>query len=158
MQHHMNYQKAIFRSFAVEVKRISMQFPPDLIAQIEKARKERGRNKMNEHRRELRGEILMSTIRRRNKAPPSHILEKMSPLRRHLDQVARSNVSEVGYVGWAKRKLGYKLRDPDAWKMEIGKDEDQPRLNAMEEEIRKENERRRTERDQHREPGQDPTP
>lgn len=72
----------------------------------------------------------------------------MSPLRRHYDWVSRRSVSEVGYVGWVKRKLGWKLRDPNAWKVEIGKDEDQPRLNALENEIRKENERRRREDEQ----------
>ena len=29
-------------------------------------------------------------------------------------------VSEVGYIGMLKRKLGIKLRDPEAWKREHG--------------------------------------
>jgi len=30
------------------------------------------------------------------------------------------SVSEVGYIGMLKRKLGIKLKDPDAWKREHG--------------------------------------
>ena len=130
-----------------------MPFPPELVEQIERARKDKTRNKQHEFRRELRGEVVNKTIQRRNKQPPGHIYEKMSPLRRHWDEVSRSSVSEVGYVGWVKRKLGFKLRDPDAWKVEVGKDVDQPRLNALEMEIRKENERRRKEHDEHPELG-----
>ena len=120
-----------------------MQFPPELVEQIERARKEKTWNKQHEFQREMRGEVVNKTVRRRNKQPPGHIYDQMSPQRRHWDQVSRSSVSEVGYVGWVKRKLGFRLRDPDAWKVEIGKDEDQPRLDAAELEIRKENIRRR---------------
>ena len=30
------------------------------------------------------------------------------------------SVSEVGYIGMLKRKLGVRLKDPDAWKREHG--------------------------------------
>jgi len=30
------------------------------------------------------------------------------------------SVSEVGYIGMLKRKLGIKLKNPDAWKRENG--------------------------------------
>lgn len=46
------------------------------------------------------------TIRCRNKGPPPHILTCMGREERHLDKVARSSVSEVGYVGMVKWRLG----------------------------------------------------
>ena len=143
MDWHTRHARQLFRTFLAEIARTRTPFPSALAAQIAAARAERGRNKRHEFLRELRGEVLPRTLRRARSAPPPHVLAKMGPRRRHLDAVARSNVSEVGYVGWAKRQLGYKLRDPDAWKVEIGKDEDQPRLDALEEDIRKENKRRR---------------
>lgn len=104
--------------------------------------------------------MLRCTVERANKGPPAHILARMSPLRRHWDRVSRSNVSEVGYVGLVKRKLGWKLKNPHAWKVEIGKDEDQPHLDTLEEEVRKENLKRR-QRNEGRSPppmsAQDPT-
>ena len=56
-------------------------------------------------------------------------------------------MSEVGYVGMAKKRLGWKLRNPDAWKIENGKEENREYLDAMAVEIRQENERRLKEAD-----------
>ncbi|THH28267.1 hypothetical protein EUX98_g5923 [Antrodiella citrinella] len=126
-------------------QRQSLPYPPEMLAQIKQARREKIANKTREYQREARGEILRRTIRRANKGPPAHVLAKMTPLQKHLDKVSRSSVSEVGYVGWAKRKLGWKLRNPDAWKVEIGKEENQEYLARMAGEIRQENERRRRE-------------
>jgi hypothetical protein len=66
----------------------------------------------------------------------------MTEEEKRLDKFAR-HVSEVGVVSMAKKKLGYKLRDPDAWKREMGRLEDKERLDRMVEEVRSENERRR---------------
>ncbi|KIP06722.1 hypothetical protein PHLGIDRAFT_128138 [Phlebiopsis gigantea 11061_1 CR5-6] len=145
LHYHGQHAKHLFRAFLLDIRRSRTTYPPALAAQIAAARAERVRNKRREFQRELRGEVLASTLRRARRAPPPHVLEKMGPRRRRWDAVARSSVSEVGYVGWVKRQLGFKLRDPDAWKVEIGRDEDQPRLDAMEDEIRRENERRRVE-------------
>jgi len=66
----------------------------------------------------------------------------MTAEERRIDKLAR-HVSEVGSVAMAKRKLGYKLKDPNAWKKEMGSPEDKERLDRMAKEIRLENERRR---------------
>jgi DNA modification methylase len=66
----------------------------------------------------------------------------MTAEERRMDKVVRS-VSEVGYVGMVKRKLGWKLKDPEAWKKEDGSPEDKSRLDRMLEELRAENEKRR---------------
>jgi hypothetical protein len=68
----------------------------------------------------------------------------MTPEQKHMDRVSRS-VGEVGYVGQVKRRLGFRLRNPEAWKVEIGKEEDKERLDAMLCSVEKENERRRRE-------------
>ena len=114
-----------------------------MLRQIKAARQEKVRNKTNEYNRESRGEVTNRTIYRRQQGPPAHILAKMTPEERHLDRVSRSSVSEVGYVGMVKRKLGWKLRNPEAWKAEDGKEEDWPLLDAMEEEIRQKNREKR---------------
>jgi hypothetical protein len=116
-----------------------------MIAQVKEARREKVRNKTRERLRELRGEVLPATIRRANRDPTPHVLSRMSPLRRYYDRVARSTRSEVGYVGWVKRKLGFKLKEPNPWQAEDGKDEDQPRFMKAERQIRMENSRRRKE-------------
>jgi hypothetical protein len=113
-----------------------------MLAAIKQARRDKILNKTRQLERERRGEILPSTIRRRNKGPPAHILSMMTPKAKRVDKLAR-NVSEVGSVAWAKRKLGHKLRDPAAWKREIGRPEDKERLDKMEVEVRLENEKRR---------------
>lgn len=124
-----------------------MPYPPELLEQIKQARREKVANKTRELQREARGEILPRTIFRRRAGPPAHVLAKMTPMQKHLDQVSRSNVSEVGYVGWAKRKLGWKLRNPDAWKLEGGPEESKERLDKMTEEVMQENDRRMREAD-----------
>jgi hypothetical protein len=59
-----------------------------------------------------------------------------------MDKVSRS-VSEVGYVGMIKRRLGWKLKNPEAWKAEIGSPENKQDLDQASEAIRQENLRRR---------------
>jgi hypothetical protein len=66
----------------------------------------------------------------------------MTKEERRQDKVVRS-VSEVGYVAQVKRRLGFKMRDPEAWKKEIGNVEDKERLDQTMREIRAENARRR---------------
>lgn len=136
-------QASIIATYARDFERRNKPFPPELLAQVAAARRNKAENKKREAERERRGEVIRRTILRANKTPPPHIIARMTPLQRHYDAVSRSNVSEVGYVGWVKRKLGWKLRDPNAWKVELGKDEDQPRLDEEERNIRELNERRR---------------
>lgn len=79
------------------------------------ARREKVRNKTSERERERRGEVLQSTLRRRRKGPPAHVLDRMSEEERKRDKVLRG-VSEVGYVGMLKSKAGRKMRDPGMWR------------------------------------------
>lgn len=118
---------------------------PDWLKQaVKEARKELIANKTRELERERRGEILPRTIKRRRKGPPAHILAKMTAEEKEMDRVVR-NVSEVGYVAMMKRKMGMKMRDPDAWRVEVGctGGEEGRRLKKLVKDVRTENERRR---------------
>ncbi|KAF8627559.1 hypothetical protein AX15_004365 [Amanita polypyramis BW_CC] len=125
-------------------QREQMPIPESLKRVVWKARVERVANKTREVERERRGEILPRTIRRRIKGPPAHVLAEMTPEQKEADKVVRS-VSEVGYVAMMKRRLGVKVRDPEAWRREIGEvsGEEGKRMRRMVDEVRKENERRR---------------
>ncbi|KAF8325356.1 hypothetical protein F5887DRAFT_926193, partial [Amanita rubescens] len=107
---------------------------PDWLKQaVRKARTERIANKTRELERERRGEILPRTIKRRRKGPPAHILAKMTAEEKEMDRVVRH------------RKMGMKMRDPDAWRVEVGctRGEEGRRLKKLVEDVRTENERRR---------------
>ena len=67
---------------------------------------------------------------------------EMTEEEKRLDRIARSSVSKVGYVGYAKMKLGWKMkRDP--FKAEDGPNRSQRRLTEAEKKIMEENKRRR---------------
>lgn len=121
--------------------RAALSYPPDMLETIKAARREKIANKTRELERERRGVVLRRTILRRRQGPPAHVLATMSEKQKHMDKVSRS-VSEVGYVAEVKRALGFKFRNPDAWKAEIGQPEDMERLDKMLEEICAENDRR----------------
>lgn len=116
-------------------------YPPEMLESIKQARREKIANKTRELARERRGEILQRTKLRQNKGPPPHVLAKMTPAQRKMDKIVR-NVSEVGYVAQVKRKLGFKLRDPDAWKKENGSLENKETLDRITRDIINENMRR----------------
>lgn len=122
--------------------RQELPYPPEMLEAIKQARREKVANKTKELQREARGEVLRRTVLRSRKGPPAHVLATMTSRQKYLDKISRSNVSEVGYVGMVKRKLGWKLRDPEAWKVENGKEEHRKELDAMSAEIRKENDRK----------------
>lgn len=116
---------------------------PELIEMVQAARRYKWENKRRERQREERGEVLPITLRRARKRPPSHILVQMTDEQKRLDTISRSSVSEVGYIGHVKKKLGWKLRNPNAWKAENGRRENAEALDKMDAYIREENERRR---------------
>lgn len=58
-------------------------------------------------------------LKRRRSRPPSLIRYKMTDKEKMTWWVSKC-VSEVGYIGMLKRKLGMKLKNPDAWKREHG--------------------------------------
>lgn len=131
------------KTYKLDEARQHLPYPPKMLEAIKQARWDRVQNKTRELERERHGEVLPRTIRRRNKGPPASVLAKMSVEERRLDKVAR-NVSEVGYVAAVKRRLGHKLRDPEAWKKEAGLPGDKARLNELLRGLKAENERRRT--------------
>ncbi|TFK39489.1 hypothetical protein BDQ12DRAFT_57975 [Crucibulum laeve] len=108
-------------SFDRDLARANTPYPPEMLAAIAAAKREKIVNKTRERERERRGEILRSTLRRKRQGPPAHILTKMTPEERAMDNVVRT-VSEGGYVGQVKRRMGMKLREPDAWKKEVSYD------------------------------------
>ena len=139
-----NTRRKIFETFKRDTERSLMTYSPEMLAAIKRARHEKVVNKTGERERERRGEVLRQTIRRRNKGPPAHVLARMTPEEKHMDKVVRS-VSEVGYVGQVKRRLGFRLRDPEGWKVEMGRRGDKERLDEMAGMVERENERRRKE-------------
>lgn len=139
----VNQAQDIQAALARDEERAKLPFPPALVEQIKAARREKVANKTRELQRERAGLVIKRTILRRAAGPPAHILAKMTEAQKHLDRVSRS-VSEVGYVAMAKRKLGWKLRDPEAWKVEMGKSENMAKLEREEMALLAENERRRS--------------
>ena len=137
--------REIDETFRRDQERANQPFPPELLEQIIEARRTKIRNKTCEKERERRGEILKSTLRRQRKGPPAHILAKMSPERRRMDKIARS-LSEVGYVALVKRRLGMRLKDPDAG-LELGEEKNRPLLTRAASMLNKEN-RKRAEEEQ----------
>ena len=110
---------------------------------MKEARREKIRNKTRERERERHGEVFKAVLERQAKGPPAHVLARMSPEQRRLDKVVRS-VSEVGYVAMVKKKLGFRLKDDEMWRvLEEGEENRRQELDAMEEQIAKENEKRR---------------
>ncbi|KAK7677705.1 hypothetical protein QCA50_019257 [Cerrena zonata] len=134
--------KTINRTFEADDKRSRLPYPSEMLEQIKAARRERNANKMREYLRERRGEVLKKTLRRARKGPPAHVLNVMTEEEKHLDRVSRST-SEVGYVAQAKIKLGWKLKDPEKWRLEGGKQENLDWIIGIERRVEAANLRRR---------------
>lgn len=130
----------IEKSMALERERIRQSFSPELMERIFEARREKVRNKSHEREREHRGEETKSSLRRKRKGPPAHILAKMTAEQRKMDEISRS-LSEAGYVGLVKKRLGFKLKDPEH-PLELGKKKNRPLLDEATSLIRAENRRR----------------
>lgn len=139
-------QNEIQKTFTLDEERAKTPATPELIAQVQEARREKFRNKLRESERERRGEVLNRTLKRKIKGPPAHVLAKMTEDQKMMDKVSRS-VSEVGYVASVKKKLGFKLRNPTLWERELGPREHWGKLTEMERQIQVENLRRRRESD-----------
>ncbi|KAL1950426.1 hypothetical protein VTO73DRAFT_5550 [Trametes versicolor] len=134
----------IKRSFDQGRRRSRMPFPLALLEQIKSARRARIENKTRERERERRGEMTNRLLKQMRGRPPAHRLALMSLRQRRMDAIARG-VSEVGYVGQVKRALGFKLRNPDAWKAEMGRPENREMLDRLAKEVEEENARREAE-------------
>jgi hypothetical protein len=129
-------------TFIRDIRRLRTPYPPALLKAIAQARRNRANNKRHEREREKRGEVLTATIKRRNKGPPAHVLEMMTEEERWMDRMARRSVSEVGIVGSVKRRLGWRLREPDKANLEDGLPAERERLDRIADEINEENLRR----------------
>ncbi|KAI0074123.1 hypothetical protein K474DRAFT_1602040 [Panus rudis PR-1116 ss-1] len=110
----------IQRTFqAAEIRR-SQPFPQAMIDQVERAKYIRLRNHAIERIREIRGEVTNKTLKRRRQRPPTWVEEMMTPKQRKMDVVSRQSVSQVGYMGMVKQKLGHNVKKvPDGEKGEM---------------------------------------
>ncbi|KAI0330483.1 hypothetical protein GY45DRAFT_1250812 [Cubamyces sp. BRFM 1775] len=135
--------KEISKGFQLEKIRTATPYPPELLEQIRAARREKIANKTRERERERRGEMTKRLLRQMRQRPPAHRLAQMSAKARRMDIIARG-ASEVGYVAKVKRALGHKLRDPNAWQVELGQLENREMLDRLAKEIEEENARRRS--------------
>ncbi|CAL1712700.1 unnamed protein product [Somion occarium] len=142
MGHIQERLDTIQKYFVDDDKRRKLPYPPTMLEQIKQARREKNVNKLREYTRERRGEVLKRTIRRARRGPPAHVLCLMSEEEKRLDRISRST-SEVGYVAQAKMKLGWKMKDPERWKLEGGKEENLEWVRRLETKVREANERKR---------------
>jgi hypothetical protein len=122
------------RSFALDEQRATTPFPPELLAQIKEARREKIRNKTKERQRQLHGEVLPATRKRRAKGLPSHLLSTMSQKTKAKSTIVRE-ISRGGYSGWVKT---------GEWgENELGPESKRAELDSLAEKVRVENENRR---------------
>ena len=124
--------------FDRDTARARRPFPPELIKQVEEARKEKTRNKQREKERERRGEVTKSMLKRRNLGYPAAVMNSWGDKKKKEMLVVRRSISEVGYVGILKRKMGWRTRpEEDALEGEV-----KDRVERMEQEIREEAKKR----------------
>ena len=123
-------------AFDRDTARAARPTPPELLAQLKAARREKVANKTRERERQMRGEVLTATRRQSRLGFPAHVLARWDPKLRKAKLIARRSVGEVGYVGQVKRALGYKI-PPDA--DEVTREN----LDRQDEELRRSNRSRR---------------
>jgi hypothetical protein len=129
--------------FMADDARALSPIPREVVRQVIEARRERHRNRTRELERERRGDMTTRAIQRKAKGLPAHILAAMSPASRRREGITRS-LSEVGYVGMTKARLGKGLRDEARWRIfEEGEVGLRPRLAQEASVIEAENQRRR---------------
>jgi hypothetical protein len=126
-------------AFERDTARAARSTPPDLLAQLKAARREKVANKTRERERQMRGEVLSATRRQSRLGFPAHVLARWDPEVRKAKLIARRSVGEVGYVGQVKRALGYRI-PPDADGVDGLARE---KLDRQDEELRRSNRSRR---------------
>ena len=123
-----------------DAARAARPAPPELLAQLKAARREKVANKTRERERQMRGEVLSATRRQSRVGFPAHALARWDPEARKANLLARRSAGVVGYVGQVKRALGHRIPPGDD-----GLDESARRkLDRLVEEIRRINESRRS--------------
>jgi hypothetical protein len=129
--------------FAADERRAKTQFPPELLRQVLAARREKIANKTRELERERRGEITNRAVKRKRKMLPGPLMTTRSPASRRHDHVSRS-LSEVGYVGMIRERLGHGMKT-GTWRLyEEGLEENRKKLGLDAKMIERENRRRRS--------------
>ncbi|KAG8215997.1 hypothetical protein J3R82DRAFT_7988 [Butyriboletus roseoflavus] len=123
--------------------RLYSDYPPSFLLQGVRARRQKIRYKTQQYARERAGEVFPTTLARMRQGPPAHVLAKMTPEERRADKIVRGP-SEAGYTAAVKMSMGRTLKDKELLRLEDGKEE-WGRLERMEEEVREENRRRRSE-------------
>jgi len=126
-------------AFERDTARAARPTPPDLLAQLKAARREKVDNKTREHERQRRGEVLSATRRQSRLGFPAHVLARWEPEVRKAKLIARRSVGEVGYVGQVKRALGYRIPPEDDGVDELSRE----KLDRLDEELRRGNRSRR---------------
>ncbi|OAX43758.1 hypothetical protein K503DRAFT_68041 [Rhizopogon vinicolor AM-OR11-026] len=127
-----------------DISRFRATLPNELVLQGKQARRDRVANKTAQKQRERSGEVTTATIRRRRSTPPAHIQELMTQKQLLVDRAIRE-VSEGGWSGAVKARVGVHMYTHEKWKAEGGWEDEEmkKRLDNMERKIRAENERRR---------------
>jgi hypothetical protein len=126
-------------AFERDTARAARPTPPDLLAQLKAARREKVANKTREHERQRHGEVLSATRRQSRLGFPAHVLARWDPEVRKAKLIARRSVGEVGYVGQVKRALGYRIPAEDSEVDELARE----KLDRLDEELRRSNRSRR---------------
>src|SRR6266852_1343784 len=81
--------------FDRDTARAARPTPPDLLAQLKAARREKVANKTRERERQMRGEVLSATRRQSRLGFPAHVLARWDPEVRKAKLIARRSVGEV---------------------------------------------------------------
>lgn len=131
--------KEIQEAYDRDTARAARPTPPDLLAQLKAARREKVANKTRERERQRRGEVLLATRRQSRLGFPAHVLARWDPDVRKAKLIARRSVGEAGYVGQVKRALGYKIPPEDDEVDEVARE----KLDRLDEELRRSNRSRR---------------
>ncbi|KAH6901372.1 hypothetical protein BKA70DRAFT_694221 [Coprinopsis sp. MPI-PUGE-AT-0042] len=105
------------RSYALDEARVRTPITPEMVATMARARTFKILNKTHERNITRQGFITNSVVKRKRQAPPSWVLDHMTPEQKHRDRVVRGP-SEGGYTGRIKATMGVKMRNPELWKKE----------------------------------------
>lgn len=105
------------KSRALDEARLRSPVTPEMVAIMARARTHRILNKTHERNVNRHGFITNSVLKRKRQAPPSWILDRMTPQQKHQDSVVR-RPSEGGYTGRIKAEMGVKMKEPGLWRKE----------------------------------------
>jgi hypothetical protein len=105
--------KAIHESFKLDDARKLLPYSSAMLSQIRAAKKERIRNKRTEREKEKCGLVTNSTLKRRRRSYPAHVMYKWTEKHKKEMLSVRQSVSEVGYHGMLKRRFGWNVESEE---------------------------------------------